>query len=81
MSGVQPTEDYQRDDIYYCECCGEFHDTETDKRIDVPLHELPADFALLVMEHRQSIGNRKHKTVVKRRKQKEQKRNGFGRQS
>lgn len=78
MSNSEADRVYERDDIYYCECCGEFHDTETDQRVDIPLHELAADFALLVMEHRQSIGNRKHKTVVKRRRPSKRKGNGFG---
>lgn len=76
-SGTERT--YQRDDIYYCECCGLFHSSETDQPVDVPLHELPADFALLVMQHRQTITNPRHRTVTRRRRPKQRKGNGFGR--
>lgn len=40
---------YQRDDIYFCEGCGQFFHDDTDEIVDVPLWEIPADFALAVM--------------------------------
>ena len=43
---------YLRDDIYYCPGCGEFFDEVTDKLVDVPYTEIPADFALEVMATR-----------------------------
>lgn len=44
---------YLRDDIYYCPGCGEFFDELTDKLVEVPYTEMPADFALEVMSVRQ----------------------------
>ena len=45
--------EYIRDDIYYCKGCGQFFDLVTDKLIEVPYSEMPADFALRVMNDRQ----------------------------
>lgn len=78
MANAGAERKYLRDDIYYCDCCGEFHDSKTDQPVDVPLHTLPADFALLVMQHRQTISNPTHRTVTRRRRPKQRKRNGFG---
>jgi hypothetical protein len=55
------TEDYMRDDIYYCECCGVFYDRKTHETVNVGLHEIPADFALEVMADRQQNAARKQR--------------------
>ncbi len=44
--------EYIRDDIYFCEGCGQFFDIETDKLVEVPYWEMPAQWALTVMEIR-----------------------------
>lgn len=44
---------YLRSDIYYCPGCGQFFSEVTDQLVEVPLHEMPADFALQVMKDRQ----------------------------
>lgn len=43
---------YTRDDIYYCPGCGQFFDEATDQRVEVPYSEMPAEFALQVMNAR-----------------------------
>lgn len=52
---------YTRDDIYICPSCGYFFDEKTDKPVDVSYSEMPADFALEVMQVRQSKSKCNHK--------------------
>lgn len=40
---------FEREDLYFCEGCGQFFDDQTDEIVEVPLWEIPADFALAVM--------------------------------
>jgi hypothetical protein len=64
---------YLRDDIYYCSGCGEFFDDLTNKLVDVPYSEMPADFALEVMKVRQRqfrICHIKRRSAQPRRKPK-----------
>lgn len=70
---VHLTEDHLSADLYYCECCAEFYQRETHKRVDVGLHEIPADFALEVMTDRQQNAARKLRREQRRRPK------GFGR--
>jgi len=55
------TENYMRDDIYYCNCCGVFYDRQTHETVNVGLHEIPADLALEVMADRQQNAARKQR--------------------
>lgn len=55
MLKSQPTKGYLRDDVYYCECCGEFYNTFTDAPVDIDLSTVPNDFADLVREHREML--------------------------
>jgi hypothetical protein len=66
-------QNYNDADFYYCECCGEFYNRQTHLTVNVPLTEIPADFALEVMAHRQKSykGRQKTRTAPKSRK-------GFG---
>lgn len=57
---------YMRDDIYFCEGCGEFYDIETDRLVEIPYWEIPAQFALTVMEIRKRQVNPCH--IAKRAK-------------
>jgi hypothetical protein len=61
---VQLTEDNLRADLYYCECCGEFYDRQTHVTVNVPLSEIPADFALEVMAARQKSYKGRKETYV-----------------
>lgn len=67
---------YIRDDIYYCPGCGQFFDEITDKLVDVPYSEMPADFALQVMDDRQKASKGCHRQKRKRPKKDQGK--GFG---
>lgn len=67
MSRVQMTEDYMRDDIYYCECCGAFYDRQTHEVVHIGLHEIPADFALEVMQDRQQNAMKKQQREQRKR--------------
>jgi len=66
--------DYIRDDIYYCPGCGRFFDELTDKLVEVPYTEMPADFALQVMSDRQQP----FKPCHTRRRRKAQRKPGKG---
>ena len=44
---------YIRDDIYICPGCGQFFDEKTDKLVEVAYSDMPAEFALEVMQIRQ----------------------------
>jgi hypothetical protein len=68
-------EEYQRDDIYYCMCCGQFRDIKTHSEIHVPFEELPVEFAIQVMSDRQKSGKGSHKTRPKPKRSSK----GFGR--
>jgi hypothetical protein len=70
---MQLVKDYNEADLYYCECCGEFYDRKTHVSVNVPLSEIPADFALEVMAARQKSykGRQKKRTAPKKTK-------GFG---
>lgn len=46
---------YQRDDIYLCEECWQFHNLKTDKVVDVPYTEMPADLAVFLMMKRSGV--------------------------
>ncbi len=50
---------YNREDIYFCLSCGQFHDSETDEPVVISYTDMPADFALAVMYHRQWLHNKK----------------------
>ena len=63
---VHLTEDQQRADLYYCECCGVFYDRQTHETVAVGLHEIPADFALEVMADRQQNAARKQRREERR---------------
>lgn len=43
-----------RNDIYYCENCGYFFDVATEDLFEISYTEMPADFALQVMNDRQA---------------------------
>lgn len=62
---------YIRDDVYFCHECGQFHDLITDKVVNIPYSEMPAEFALEVMKIRHGVLKRHPKTKHKR---------GFGKQ-
>ena len=62
---------YQRKDIYFCLSCGHFHDSITDKQVNIPYTDMPADFALAVMYHRQWVHD------IKRKRRKTGKGKGF----
>ena len=60
MSRSMNDYNYVRDDVYYCECCGKFYNRKTHLTVDIPLTDLPADFAIEVMVDRQnSIAGRR----------------------
>lgn len=66
--------EYTCDDIYYCSCCGEFYNRYTHLRVEVPYEEMPADFALKVMEDRQKLS---HKAQARRKARIDRKNKGF----
>lgn len=46
---------YQRDDIYLCLDCYNFHDCKTGKIVDVPYSEMPAKLAIELMKRRNGV--------------------------
>lgn len=48
-------ERYNRDDIYYCGCCGLFYNSKTHVSEAIKYTDMPAEFALQVMYDRQRI--------------------------
>ena len=44
--------EYDRNDIYLCEHCGQFFSNETDELVEVPYWDMPASLALTVMSTR-----------------------------
>lgn len=66
---------YIRDDIYYCSCCGDFYNRYTHLRMEVPYTQMPADFALKVMEDRQKLSD---KAQARRKDKQDRKAKGFG---
>ena len=69
---VHLTEDHLSADLYYCECCAQFYKRRTHEPVHVGLHEIPADFALEVMEDRQRNAMKKQKREQRKRSK------GFG---
>lgn len=67
---------YIRNDIYYCSDCGQFYKELTDQQVEVPYSEMPAEFALKVMNHRKRPSNRCH--GIKRKPKPKQQGKGFG---
>ena len=57
---------YFRDDIYICPDCGYFFDEQTNKMVDVPYSEMPAEVALEVMQVRQGKSRCGHKPKSRR---------------
>lgn len=43
---------FQRDDIYFCDCCLEFYDRRTHVKVDVPYTEMPAELAVTLLTAR-----------------------------
>jgi hypothetical protein len=58
---------YLREDVYFCYGCGFFHERESAKKVDIPYTDMPADFALHVMDVRQNLARRKGKRRNRRR--------------
>jgi hypothetical protein len=50
---------YQRNDICFCHCCYQFFDNKTRQKVDVPYHEMPAEFAMELMIKRAELAQRK----------------------
>lgn len=67
---------YTRNDIYYCSDCGQFFKELTDEQVEVPYTEMPADFALKVMNDRKRPSSRCH--GAKRERKPKQQGKGFG---
>lgn len=44
---------YIREDIYYCKGCGHFFDIKSNELVNILYSEMPASFALKVMNDRQ----------------------------
>lgn len=59
---------YIRHDIYICPDCGFFFDDRTNKLVDVPYSDMPAEFALEVMQIRQRKSKCGHKSKVRKAK-------------
>lgn len=62
--------DYLSSNTFYCSGCGCFFDVETDELVDMPYVEMPATFALQVMQDRQrgfAICHLKQRSKVKSR--------------
>lgn len=59
---------YLRDDIYFCDCCAQFFDIKIDQPVDVPYSEMPAEFAVDLMQYRATLGNKQHKKKRKKRR-------------
>lgn len=74
MSNTQMNENYQRDDIYYCDCCAEFYDIKTHELVNLKISDIPLDMALLVMDARKKRKVNNHRSPNPRRKPR-----GFGR--
>lgn len=66
---------YIRNDIYYCPGCGEFFDDQTDKLVQIPYSDIPADFAVRVMSDRQKQFKTCH--AQRRAKKRSRPKNGF----
>ena len=73
MFNTQTNENYERDDIYYCDCCASFYDIDTNKRVDINLCDLPTDFAGQVLDDRIKLENIKQRSTNTRRQPR-----GFG---
>lgn len=63
---------YERNDIYYCSCCGLFYDSLTHQTVNVPYTEMPAEMALQVMYDRGLISQ------MRARRKRTGKGKGFG---
>lgn len=53
---------YERDDIYFCLDCGEFHLAKTHQPVNIAYTDMPAEFALEVMYYRQAMYNSRKKS-------------------
>lgn len=72
---------YVRDDIYYCGCCAQFYDIQTDELVELNLEDYAQaapGFIRKVMADRERIASQPNRRphVMKRRKPKSSK--GFG---
>jgi len=74
MFNTQKNEEFQRDDIYYCDCCAEFYDIKTHELVNLKISDIPLDMALLVLAARQKLKGNNHHHPKTRRKPR-----GFGR--
>ncbi len=54
-----------RSDIYYCPDCGQFFKELTDEQVEVAYSDMPAEFALKVMNDRKRPSNQCH--AIKRK--------------
>lgn len=52
---------YQREDIYYCDCCAEFYDLKTNQKVEVEFSEMPVCFAAQVRKKRQKLAKQKNR--------------------
>lgn len=52
---------YQRDDIYYCDCCAEFYHSKTNQRVEIQFSEMPARFAAEVKARRVKLSKQKNR--------------------
>ncbi len=57
---------YQRDDIYWCECCGEFYAEKTDQKVDVDLSEMSTEFAARITKRRAELAKKKRRSHNRR---------------
>lgn len=68
MFNTQMNENYQRDDIYYCDCCAEFYDIKTHELVNLKISDIPLDMALLVLAARKKLKGNNHHHPKTRRK-------------
>lgn len=50
---------YEREDIYYCSCCGLFYDSLTHEVKNINYTDMPAEMAIQVMYDRGILSERK----------------------
>jgi hypothetical protein len=72
---------YIRDDIYYCDCCGQFYDIKTDRRVELNLDDYAESvpgFVRKVMADRERIASQPNRTTHVMRRRKSKSSRGFG---
>lgn len=68
LNDMQRNNYYDRDDIYYCNCCASFYDIKTHKLVDINLYDLPIEFAGQVLDDRMRLdGIKQRSTKIRRR--------------